>query len=44
VEPGTPVYGTPYLKNPSGALGEDPGSPADAAEIRKAVAVAVRGA
>jgi predicted dinucleotide-binding enzyme len=42
VEPGTPVYGTPYLTDPNAALSADPGRPADAAEIRDAVDAAVR--
>ena len=42
VEPGTPVYGVPYLKDPNAALPEDPGHPADATKIREAVAAAVR--
>ena len=43
MEPGTPVYGTPYLRDPAAALGEDPGRPADAATIRAALDAAVRG-
>ena len=42
VEPGTPVYGIPYLKDPSAALPEDPGNPAGTDKIRAAVAAAVR--
>jgi len=41
-EPGTPVYGTPYLRDPDGSLATDPGGTADAAKIREALAAAVR--
>jgi 8-hydroxy-5-deazaflavin:NADPH oxidoreductase len=41
-EPGTPVYGTPYLTDPNAGLAEDPGHPADAEKIRAALAAAVR--
>jgi 8-hydroxy-5-deazaflavin:NADPH oxidoreductase len=43
MEPGTPVYGLPYLVDPSAALPDDPGRPADAARIREALKAAVRG-
>ncbi|GAB2855085.1 NAD(P)-binding domain-containing protein [Actinoallomurus bryophytorum] len=42
-EPGTPAYGSPYLKDPAAALTADPGAPAGVAEIREALAEAVRG-
>lgn len=42
VQPGTPVYGVPYLKDPSAPLPQDPGNPAGADKIREAVAAAVR--
>ncbi|MDN3359421.1 NAD(P)-binding domain-containing protein [Actinomadura sp. DC4] len=42
-EPGTPVYGTPYLLDPAVPLNEDPGNPAGVDKIRDAVAAAVRG-
>jgi predicted dinucleotide-binding enzyme len=43
-EPGTPVYGSPYLKDPAAALSDDPGATAPAAKIREALAAAARGA
>jgi hypothetical protein len=43
LEPGTPVYGVPYLKDPAAPLPADPGDPAEAAKIREALAAAVRG-
>lgn len=42
VQPGTPVYGVPYLKDPSAPLPQDPGNPAGADKIRDTVAAAVR--
>ncbi|WP_406260945.1 NAD(P)-binding domain-containing protein [Actinacidiphila glaucinigra] len=36
-QPGTPAYGTPYLKDPHARLWEDPGSPAGLAELRRAL-------
>jgi predicted dinucleotide-binding enzyme len=41
MEPGTPVYGVPYLLDPAAPLAADPGHPADAAKIRQALAAAV---
>ncbi len=42
MEPGTPVYGVPYLKDPGASLPDDPGGSASVAEIRDALAAAVR--
>jgi 8-hydroxy-5-deazaflavin:NADPH oxidoreductase len=42
LQPGTPVYGLPYLVDPSVPFPSDPGAPGDAAKIRDAVAAAVR--
>jgi predicted dinucleotide-binding enzyme len=42
IEPGTPVYGMPYLVDPTAAFPEDPGHPGGEAKIREAVAAAVR--
>lgn len=42
MEPGTPVYGTPYLSDPAASLAADPGAPADAAKIKAALDAAVR--
>jgi predicted dinucleotide-binding enzyme len=41
-EPGTPVYGKPYLVDPTAPLPADPGGPADAAKVGDAVAAATR--
>ncbi|GAA2143271.1 NAD(P)-binding domain-containing protein [Kitasatospora kazusensis] len=41
-QPDTPAYGLPYLKDPKTALNEDPGQPADAATVRRALAAATR--
>ncbi|MEW9553845.1 NADPH-dependent F420 reductase [Nonomuraea sp. NPDC050783] len=40
-QPGTPIYGTPYAKDPSN-FWESPGTPADAAAIRAGLAAAER--
>lgn len=42
MQPGTPVYGTPYLRDPDAGLAEDPGHAADVAKIHAALAAAVR--
>jgi 8-hydroxy-5-deazaflavin:NADPH oxidoreductase len=42
MEPGTPAYGTPYLRNPGASLAADPGAPADAAKIRATLSEAAR--
>jgi predicted dinucleotide-binding enzyme len=42
LEPGTPVYGAPYVTDPAAPLSADPGRPADATRIREAVSAAVR--
>jgi predicted dinucleotide-binding enzyme len=42
LEPGTPVYGVPYVLDPTVPFTSDPGGPAGAAKIRDAVAAAVR--
>jgi hypothetical protein len=42
MEPDTPVYGIPYLRDPSGPFSEDPGAPCGADRIREALAAAVR--
>jgi predicted dinucleotide-binding enzyme len=42
MEPGTPVYGKPYLVDPTAPLPADPGGPADAAKVGDAVAAATR--
>jgi predicted dinucleotide-binding enzyme len=42
MQPGTPVYGTPYLRDPEAGLAEDPGHFADVAKISAALAAAVK--
>jgi predicted dinucleotide-binding enzyme len=43
-QPGTPAYGSPYLKDSGAQLWDDPGAPAGAATMREALAAASLGA